>query len=67
MQSTDQQTTVQDLPIEVLVEIFDYLPKNNHKNLALVSKNFYGAICELEKFKYPLELTPYTVSDKQHV
>lgn len=34
---------LEDLPVELLLKIFSYLPSN--KNVSLVNKHFYGVIC----------------------
>lgn len=43
-----------DLPIEVLLHIFDYIP--SRWNLSLVCWNFYEIICEIEKENFAMKL-----------
>jgi hypothetical protein len=57
MSSTCNKVTIDSLPPEVLVEIIKFVPKKQHKDVALTSKKFYEAICEIEKFKFPLNIT----------
>jgi hypothetical protein len=57
MSSTRNKVTIDSLPPEVLVEIVKFVPKKQHKDVALTSKKFYEAICEIEKFKFPLKIT----------
>jgi hypothetical protein len=62
MYAIRNQITIDVLPPEILLEIMDFVPKKQHINVALTSKKFYELICEVEKFKFPLKITPEKVN-----
>lgn len=45
---------IEELPIEMLMKIFSYLP--SYKNVSIVNKHFYNIACELCDSKICLEL-----------
>jgi hypothetical protein len=56
--------TIQSLPPEILVHIVGFLSEFDRKYVALTNKIFHEAVCEVEKFKMPLEITKNTVNIK---
>lgn len=44
-----------ELPTEVLLEIFNYVP--NRWNLTLVCWDFYEIVCEVERERFSMNLT----------
>lgn len=45
---------IEELPIEILMKIFNYLP--SYKNVSIVNKHFYSIACDLYDSKINLEL-----------
>lgn len=66
MQSSRRKVSINDLPLEPLLKIFKGFTKKELKNCALTCKSFYNAICEIEKYKYPLKITSEVVSKKNY-
>lgn len=54
--------TIESMPAEVLRKIIEFAQEKSYKNIALVSTRFYGLICDIQKFKFPLKLTERVVS-----
>lgn len=50
----DGAKNLDELPTEILLHIFDYIP--NKWNLSLVCWDFYEIICEIEREKFVIKL-----------
>lgn len=46
--------SIQELPFEVLVHIFKFLP--NRWNISIVCSEFYDVVCAIERNKFSLKL-----------
>lgn len=51
---TSRAITLDQLPPEVLMEIFSHVP--NRFNLSLVCSDFYDLVCEIDDFHYRLKI-----------
>lgn len=47
---------MEELPIEILMKIFSYLP--SYDKVSLVNKKFYNIVCEMSDSKICLALNP---------
>jgi hypothetical protein len=60
------EKTIENLPHEVLEDIFKYLSKKQLKNVALMNKAFHEAVCHIEKFKFLLIVETDLVNMEKH-
>lgn len=64
MQSSHRKVTIEDLPLEPMLKIFEGFSKKQLKHCSLTCKAFNEVVCEIEKYKCPLKITSETVSIK---